>query len=566
MTNPLDIDRYRHEALVVNTAQGVRNYLIEMNNNRANMRARWIWELLQNARDASTSDLVSVVECSEKEVVFKHNGREFEYEEITHLIYHGSTKVENEGTIGQYGSGFLTTHLLSPQIDVSGQLVDGQSFEFALVREIASPELLSAFMDKAWDEFKTSLDEKNSLKDFTTCFRYPIDDDSADAVEHGIAALKQCVPFVLVFNHQFQRIDIKSLDENLTFEVVGRVQLSQEGLHRVTVSESNNGHQTISEHILAQSEDGQTSVAVSVTHGSKACLPISHTPKLFLGFPLVGTEGFSFAGVINGFEFTPMENRDGVYLGVAANDANATNQAVIEEASNLHVKIIQFVASSGYKDIHVLATFPPIPDRTWIDEGWLRNCLSEHLIEPLRQIPAVVCAFSVDALPTEDAILPFGQDDTQIQSLWDLLSGVKEFRQKLPRRDEAVGWRNAVKGWANIINCEPTDFCEVIDGRKLAELVSDRCGALEDIHGLLIDDICAVKWLNHLLSFLRENGFDNEISNRELVLDQAGYLDKLSNLYRDKDIDGELKDVADDLGLRLREYLRDNRISTLADY
>ena len=574
MTDQLDLDKYRHDALVANTAQGVRNYLIEMNNNRANMRARWIWELLQNARDASTNGLVSVVECLEDEVIFKHNGREFEYEEITHLIYHGSTKVENEGTIGQYGSGFLTTHLLSPQIDVSGYLVNGQSFDFTLVREIASPSSLSVSMDKAWDEFKTSLAETDSQKNFTTRFRYPIGEDSFDAVKEGVVTLQQCAPLVLVFNDQFQRIDIESLGESVSFEVTSRLQLSTKGLHKVTVSESKNGHQTASEYILAQSEDERTTIAFPLndTDDGKTCLSIGHTPKLFLGFPLVGTEGFSFPGVINGFEFTPMENRDGVYLGVSASEANTTNQAIIEEASNLHAKIIQFVASSEYKDIHVLANIPPIPERTWINEDWLRNCLSEHLIGRLRQTPAVLCEYYTGVLTPKESILPFAPDTTAVEALWDLLSDVKEFRQKLPRRDEVVGWCDAVKSWADIRGCEPIEFAEVVDGRKLVAHIevnskssSQTYGSLENLQDLLCDDVCAVEWLNLLIGFLLANGFEGEVRSRNLILDQGGLLDKLSNLYRDKGIDDELKEIASNLDLQLREFLRDNRLTALTD-
>ena len=73
-------------------------------------------------------------------------------EEVAHLIYHGSTKLEDEKTIGQYGSGFLTTHLLSPAIDVSGQLNDTRPFQFRLKREISSTKALSDSMDEAWNE------------------------------------------------------------------------------------------------------------------------------------------------------------------------------------------------------------------------------------------------------------------------------------------------------------------------------------------------------------------------------------------------------------------------------
>ena len=101
------------------------------------------------------SNLVASVEYKWREedehgeLIFQHNGPKFNVEQITRLIYHGTTKLEDEDMIGQYGSGFLTTHLLSPVINVSGQLEDGRSFQFCLKREVGSVEELRNSMNQA---------------------------------------------------------------------------------------------------------------------------------------------------------------------------------------------------------------------------------------------------------------------------------------------------------------------------------------------------------------------------------------------------------------------------------
>ena len=113
-TEQSEFAEIRNRVLTDNTAQSVLNHLKALESNRAHVLTRWVWELLQNARDASANsdtELVASIEQTEGEVVFRHNGGNFKPEEIIHLIYHGSTKVESEETIGQYGSGFLTTHL-----------------------------------------------------------------------------------------------------------------------------------------------------------------------------------------------------------------------------------------------------------------------------------------------------------------------------------------------------------------------------------------------------------------------------------------------------------------------
>ena len=163
--------------LADNTAQSVLNHLKALESNRAHVRTRWIWELLQNARDASAGSngrLVASVEQSEDEVIFRHSGDNFSLEEIAHLIYHGSTKVENEGTIGQYGSGFLATHLLSSEIDVSGRVEDARCFNFRLRRELGSVGELSKSMQQAADDFERSLSQSTSQDNFSTEFRRSI--------------------------------------------------------------------------------------------------------------------------------------------------------------------------------------------------------------------------------------------------------------------------------------------------------------------------------------------------------------------------------------------------------
>jgi hypothetical protein len=81
--------------LADNTAQAVRNYLKKLFQEEAKFRGRWIWELLQNARDASSPNGVHVwLTLRPDRVVFRHDGLPFTYKNIAHLIYHGTTKYE----------------------------------------------------------------------------------------------------------------------------------------------------------------------------------------------------------------------------------------------------------------------------------------------------------------------------------------------------------------------------------------------------------------------------------------------------------------------------------------
>ena len=514
------------------------------------------------------------IEQTEGEVVFGHIGGKFKPEQIIHRIYHGSTKVESEETIGQYGSGFLTTHLLSPEIQVLGQLEDDRSFDFRLKREVGSVIELSDSMRKAERDFENSLSNTPTTHSFTTEFRYPLRDDAREVVEEGIATLKQCAPFVVAFNQQFSKINIQTSDGTVEFEVVERTLLDEDRIEQVTVSETENETQSVRQYILVSGDRSSVTFPMELdSEGQQVCLPVDDIPKLFLGFPLVGTENFSFPAIINSFKFTPTVNRDGVYLWRADDTANQENQAVLEEASELLVELLQFAASSGWHNAYHLAEIPDVQAQSWLDETRLRASLTGTLIQRIRKTPAVLNE-SGEAIPPGEAELPLANTPEGVLHLWDLLVGWQEDSDIWPRRDEAVGWCDAIRGWARVSEHDVSSFEEVIDGRKLASIVDDvshdksadpRTHRLSLLKNSLKENVSPIDWLNLLIGFLNSNGLAEAIREYRIVPSQRGFLRALPNLRRDDGIDEELKDIAKLLDWQLRGEIRDIRLTSLLD-
>ena len=579
MVSHLDWDELRDDALAENTSQGILKYLNELESNRERMQTRWIWELLQNARDASAGSnacLIATVEYCPDFVLFRHNGSGFIGREIAHLIHHGSTKVETEEAIGQFGSGFLTTHLLSKDIDVSGRLDTGEPFNFSLKRDTSSVKALHQSMNNSWENFKRSLSTSltESLpENFTTQFRYPIKGDTAEAVEQGLANLKQCAPFVMAFNEEISRIDIKSCDETICYEVIERIPLSQVGLEEVSVSVTTNGNRKNRVYLLSSSEETAVAIPLEPTNASRVCLPVDDIPRLFLGFPLIGTENFSFPAVINSFRFSPTESRDGVYLGQGNDLSNRYNQDIIQEACELLVNLLRFAAESGWCNTYELADIPAVPDPKGPRKDWIQNTLSDHLIEKIRQTPAVLNEAGIAKSPAESK-LPIAETDTGVETLWDLLDGWRENNEVLSRRIESVGWWNAVKSWATILECDVSSLDEAIDGRKLASQVHEVSNdpsvgttthRLSYIDDELKERILGINWLDQLIAFLSDNGLSEVIRQCHIVPSQERFLRTLPKLYRDQEIHEELKDIADLLGWRIRCELRDTRLPSLVD-
>ena len=575
MTAQWNKDETRNRVLTENTAQAVFKYLTDQESNRARWQNRWIWELLQNARDASKGSgnrLIIKIQYNSEELVFFHNGSGFTPEQITHLIYHGSTKVEDEETIGKYGSGFLTTHLLSPEVVISGQLHDGQWFDFRLVRRPDSVRALRESMDEAWKHFSPSMAPQVPIPEgFTTRFVYPIkEDNAANAVESGIATLKQCAPYVVVFNQEFSSINIEDHHENICFEAIEPLKLDVSGIQQITVTKRTNENNIEMKYLLAQGEKASVTVPLISNDNSLVCLPIENIPRLFLGFPLVGTERFSFPAVINSLDFTPTENRNGVYLWQSNNEANLNNQAVIEEACALLVSLLAFVAASGWCNVHQLVKIPPIQAKDWLHIGQLRSCLKSKLIDKILQTPAVITSTG-DLLSPKYARFLLAESDKDIETLWNLSENVEGIREKLPKQDEVIGWCHAIKSWTSV---SEHGSSMLTDGGDLASFVEQKSkytlginkgwGHLENLQKLLRADVRAVEWLNRLYQFLMDNGFDNEIRTRRFIPDQVGIFRRLNETSRDIDIDEDLKDIAELLEWYIRTQLRDTRLTPLA--
>ncbi len=570
------------------TAQSVWNDIKELQR-FPSRRTRWIWELLQNAIDASPlvdNHLIAEVKYRPGKLIFSHNGRSFKAAEVAHLIASGSTKYEDEEAIGEFGSGFLTTHLLSLEIEVSGQLDDGREFAFLLTRNMESRDALYESMKQAEDDFKNSLDHpKPSIPHpFTTQFIYPIKDDAVNAVEAGIETLVQCAPYVVVFNKKFDHInidvDIKEGRKTFSFKAITPPKLNFP-IQQITVEEYENGNPKEREYLLAQGKEG-TSVAVPLesNKGRWVCLPLENISRLFKALPLIGTESFSFPAVINNSSdfFTPTEARDDIPLGKSNDKANTQNRAVIKEACKLLVNLLKHASSKRWHHVHRWAKIPVIQHNDEKTREWLRTCVTEKLIEEIRETLMVLNEVG-DPIVTKAASLPLAESDMGIETLWKLMNDWQKYRETLPRRSEAVGWRNTIKSWSDVYQDEPiTLFNEVWDGSKLASSIEkktrkdDNYGTIQTLQALLRENVPAVEWLNKLHTFFTENGLREVVHEYRIVLDQAGTLDKLFALYRDQNIDEELKEIAELLDWRdsqnkwtLRQLLRDKRLTSLAE-
>src|SRR5712671_4912466 len=100
-----NLDSVFTDVLVENNAQEVFRGLEGLEHERLTLASRWVWELIQNARDTTGmgNQLKIEVALDGDHLAFRHNGDLFSDREIAHLILHGSTKCDSQ-EIGRFGT------------------------------------------------------------------------------------------------------------------------------------------------------------------------------------------------------------------------------------------------------------------------------------------------------------------------------------------------------------------------------------------------------------------------------------------------------------------------------
>lgn len=322
------------------------------------LQRRWFWELLQNASDYN--DEVEVkLELYPDKVIFKHNGKPFRPIDTENLIAPDSGKDDKEtrsdDTIGQFGTGFISTHVLSSQITVSGLIKsehreEYHKFQFTLDRSgFTDKDLLKNAITLSSQESNRSLKEDIYLPgSYDTVFTYNLNRNlpgiyPGQAVSAGLEYVYDVLPYTLAFMPKIKRVRI--VNSNTQYvdytECEFLPQLNQDKFSCVIKTKSNS-HESESE---ARREfklihEGDASLIIRVENNRILPYPTKFT-KLFCSLPMIGSEDFSSPVAINSAKFVPKTERNGIRL--TSNDS--LNREILSTATiaykNLVSKLIQ---------------------------------------------------------------------------------------------------------------------------------------------------------------------------------------------------------------------------------
>jgi len=565
---------------------------------------RWVWELMQNAKDVPNKfGRVSIrIELWADKLVFSHNGDYFTDGNITGLIQQVSSKDSaNEGEVkqtGKFGTGFITTHLLSNVIDVKGVVKNPntdeyQNFTLCLDRSARkSEELIKSITDNLewikgldtgnYDEFPIADNYENRKEDsFDTSFIYHLDENSIQAAQVGLEDLINTLPITMV-----------SLQEIKSVEVINHVSNERQVyVCNNNILERNDNHEIIKSVIVINEvkkyyltyktyKERVPSVALSIEteldgNGRYALVKRSKSqPVLFRDFPLIGSENFYFPYMLNGFDFDPTESRNGILLN-SDQPKPKKNREIIEKAVDAVIAFNEWLVRQGAINIYLLASSQkPKPKEPWDDtyakpwieslqKQWRNRLLTQRLVESPTGYSAI-----------ENIKVPDYGNKEANRTFYTFL---KDFMQDgiLPLQEQQEEWSDVIcaeyPSWNANLKYTKQDFFE--------DLQRVGCIANLSVRLRLPEEECYT-WLNNLYKFVEGQGDEEYFEKYPVIPNQSGEFCLLNTLCSDSSqrIPNELKDIcmglldknlydelfsektADGVFKKKREYTLDNLI------
>lgn len=352
-----DVERWQHDEDERLEYEGYCNKIrkgLEELDEKSGERA--LWELVQNARDMSKEAHIKI-ELTKESIIFSHHGIPFDYTSFRALVKQDSSKDRNGADqVGQYGTGFMTTHAFNRKVYVSGPFVvkfgkdnikgyvQVNNFELDRtdVDTAEGPKKMKKQLDDVKQFWKNQLSEE--IINDTTSFRYELNTEQIGEISQQISNAIRLMPFVLVINARIKKMEIHNHHTNEHFtlkktEEYSHVAIGQDGWNEVTetILRINNNTNT-SESYTCRSLQSDKGDVVIVPPFPEVCGDVSKIPSIFLWFPLLGTEDFGINFIYHSKRFYPVEKRNNIMLPgstIMKKEKGGNNRAVLKEMTEV---------------------------------------------------------------------------------------------------------------------------------------------------------------------------------------------------------------------------------------
>jgi len=527
-------------------AKRVMEHLKPILSKSQDLRQRWIWELLQNASDLG-DNVKAKLEITADRLKFSHNGKPFTLVEAYNLIMPDSTKDDestHKSVIGQFGTGFISTHILSKVIQIEGIIEDDEqlySFSFHLDRsERNHKDFLIQSIKDAEAEYRENLKGLKELPvdEFQTSFSYHINNTYSslkgeEIVDKGIESFKELIPYVLTFRPQLAEIEI--IDRtNVTTEWTYKREVVESDIEDLfiikTVCHKNGIH--IEDRLIGNIIEDETQIAFPIEEIEESkfkLLPFSEEcPKLFCAFPMIGTKAFNFPVVVNSEKFVPNRERDGIEL----TDFDEENRDRLVDARIAFKRLLEIIEENEWIESYNICRFTN-PD---INDTITRKWFIKEIFNPIKDEVYKTKLIEIDSslqlneqrISLSSAYVPYADRRTKdkekiVQKIYDF--AFKVMAEKIPCKEHLLNWYD-------VLDFEIFES-EKFGVEKLCEIISPKGNLSEFAEENNLTEDETVKYFTDLVEFLIELEEVEILGKYNLLLNQSNTFKKIKGLKLD---------------------------------
>lgn len=529
---------------------------------------RPIWELVQNARDVSYEKGKAQVVFTRKQnsFVFQHNGQPFTRTTLQSLILQTSSKVrEDIIQVGQYGTGFLTTHKFGLDFRLTGSLslLNGLKFynflgsDFIIKRSAQDKTRLSEELDatiaktQQWGLDLGSLEDNSKSE---TIFEYQHNFDiERENVRIAIKEAPKLVPFVLALNKHIESIcfvdEVEQSFESFIFqgeEVYDT--LDDLCVYEATILHSKNGQKNESINLFLlksltclenKTKESLFTVVLpfkNTIEGLKVFGFDDDIPRLFLYLPLLGSKNFGCNFLFHSPSFTcDQDSRDSLMLRFnpqAEVQFDQKNKEIIKKTDEALRKYLLY-KYQNLKDARLLCPVNFVKGKSAdevsmyyrdLQREWVSFFECLNLVE--KENGETVPVQSIRVLNNE-LYLACEQDAELLDALYDLLSKAVH-KLYLPKKEEMLFWSKITNEWY-----EGDDF-------KNQHAVS-----MEDVVDMIQNTAITevdLNWLHKLCDYFKQNRHADYL-NKPIIPNEEYVLCVQKDLVKPANFGNQLKAI-----------------------
>lgn len=522
----------RKQALSI-PAKRLRDKLLPIKSKVEQTAKRWFWELLQNASDYNQSVNIRL-EIDDNSVVFSHTGNPFSIQDVLNLISPDSGKDKDEvkkENIGKFGSGLVSTHILSSEIRVNGAFCsdnEDKLYKFDILLDRSQYENKERLIDsiettkRGFKELKETIN-KTDYSGFMTSFAYnlrkrlPSLPATVDIVALGLEQIYDVLPYTLCFMTKVQSVEIMDKRTKASIQNFRIARKSKIDSH-ILFDIKKDQQTTELEFVKLKHKQVET---VYIHKNGEVQAPPKDIAKLFCGLPMIGSENTGLPFIINSFDFEPTLEREGVEI----TPADKQNRELFQQASELYQLLLNDIAKKELDNAYYLTK---LSNRYNGEEG-SKNLFRRDFVPKFRQIiesSNIVKNANGGLIRFSEILLPY-RDGKPFSALFEYATEIKGSR--FPSLNSYNGWVDA------------TDFSIFSKQKYNLESFIDEISQTQHIKAFVLkSDIKVIDWLKGIASLVNEENEDL-FARYAILPNQKGVLKKSKELYLDKDISNELK-------------------------